>query len=167
MKNIVLIGMPSAGKSTVGVVLSKTAGLSFIDTDLIIQENEKRLLKDVLVENGIRYFLDAEERVLLNLNVERHVVATGGSAIYSEASMMHLKSNSIIFYLKISYAEMAKRINNISTRGIAIRKDQNLSDLYNEREPLYSRYADYTINGDNRDIGSIITEILKITAPVE
>jgi shikimate kinase len=167
MKNIVLIGMPSAGKSTVGVVLSKAAGFSFVDTDLIIQENEKRFLQDVIAENGIRYFLDAEERALLNLNVEHHVVATGGSVIYSEASMLHLKGNSIIFYLKISYAEMTKRINNISTRGIAIRRDQNLSDLYAEREPLYSRYADYTINCDNRDIESIITEIMEITAPVE
>ncbi|PKL15793.1 MAG: shikimate kinase, partial [Spirochaetae bacterium HGW-Spirochaetae-5] len=127
MKNIVLIGMPSAGKSTVGVILSKAAGLSFIDTDLIIQKNEKRLLQDVIAENGIRYFLDAEERALLSLNVERHVVATGGSVIYSESAVVHLKSNSIILYLKISYAEMTKRINNISTRGIAIRGDQNLS----------------------------------------
>jgi shikimate kinase len=167
MKNIVLIGMPSAGKSTVGVVLSKAAGLSFIDTDLIIQENEKRLLQNVIAEDGISYFLDAEERVLLSLTAEHHVIATGGSVIYSEASMEHLKSNSIIIYLKISYAEMAGRINNISTRGIAIRKDQNLSDLYIEREPLYSAYADYTINCDNRDIESIITEIMKIIEPIE
>ena len=167
MKNIVLIGMPSAGKSTVGVVLSKAAGLSFTDTDLIIQENEKKLLQNIIIEDGIRYFLDAEERGVLNLNVERHVVATGGSVIYSEASMLHLKGNSIIFYLKISSAEMTKRINNISTRGIAIRKDQNLSDLYAEREPLYSRYADYTINCDNRDIESIITEIIKIIESIE
>jgi shikimate kinase len=167
MKNIVLIGMPSAGKSTVGVVLSKAAGFSFIDTDLIIQENEKRLLQNLIAEDGISYFLDAEERALLSLNAVGHVIATGGSVIYSEASMVHLKSNSIIIYLKISYAEMTKRINNISTRGIAIRKDQNLSDLYIEREPLYSRYADYTINCDNRDIESIITEIMKIIESIE
>lgn len=161
MKNIVLIGMPAAGKSTVGVVLAKATGLPFIDTDLVIQEQEKKLLQEIIDQHGLDHFLATEERAVAGLKIKGQVVATGGSVIYSPKAMRHLKKEGLLFYLKIDYHEMVKRIKNITSRGLVIGKQQNLLALYHEREPLYARYADYSINCQQRDVEDIINEIKK------
>ena len=141
-KNIILIGMAGCGKSTVGVLLAKALGYEFIDTDLIIQSSENRLLQDIINQSGLEYFLCAEQNALLSVNTKRAVIATGGSAIYSDKGMAHLKENGVCIWLKLPFEEIMKRIKNISTRGIAIPKDMTLEDAYREREPLYLRYAD-------------------------
>ncbi|NMB96383.1 MAG: shikimate kinase [Clostridiaceae bacterium] len=161
-RNIVLIGMPGAGKSTIGVLLAKTLGMSFIDTDLIIQEREGRLLQDIISLYGISRFLDIEENAILSLNCKATVVATGGSVVYSVKAMRYLRHNATVIYLKVEYDEIERRITNISTRGIAMNKGQNLIDIYNERIPLYERYADIVIDCSGKDVEDIIQEIAGI-----
>jgi shikimate kinase len=146
MRNIVLIGMPSAGKSTLGVLLAKTLCMPFTDTDLVIQEKENKLLQNIINEFGNEHFLKVEEAAILDCNFSNHVMATGGSVVYSNASMEHLKKDGIVVYLKIDYEEIERRLNNITTRGVAIAEGQTLKDLYNERVPLYEKYADITLD---------------------
>ena len=144
--NIILIGMAGCGKSTLGVLLAKALGYEFIDTDLIIQKNEHRLLQDILNTDGLEYFRRAEELALLSVCTERAVIATGGSAVYCTDGMMHLKRHGICVWLKLPFDEILRRIKNIATRGIAIAPGKTLEDVYNEREPLYKHYADITID---------------------
>lgn len=144
-KNIILIGMAGCGKSTIGVLLAKALGYEFIDTDLIIQKSEGRLLQDIINQSGLEYFLRAEQNALLSVNTSRAVIATGGSAVYSAEGMSHLKGNGICVWLKLPFSEIKKRIKNISTRGIAVPKDMTLEKAFDEREPLYMRYADITL----------------------
>lgn len=146
MKNIVLIGMPGAGKSTLGVLLAKALGRPFIDTDLLIQEKEGKLLQEIIDQKGIDYFLGLEEEVISGLDVKNNVISTGGSAVYSQKTMNRLKKNGKILYLKLSFEEMRERIKNIKTRGIAMEEGQGLKVLYLERTPLYEQYADITID---------------------
>ncbi|HOJ10763.1 MAG TPA: shikimate kinase [Clostridiales bacterium] len=160
MKNIVLIGMPSAGKSTIGVILAKTLGMCFIDTDLVIQEKECRLLQDIINTYGISRFLQIEENAVLTLKYKAAVIATGGSVVYSDKAMTHLKQDGIITYLKVGYEEIERRINNISTRGIIFNKGQSLLDMYNQRMPLYEKYSDITIDCSNKDVEQIIQVII-------
>jgi len=157
--NIVLIGMPGAGKSTLGVLLSKTLGMPFLDTDLLIQQSEGRLLQDIINDVGINGFLAIEESTLLNVDVEGHVIATGGSAIYSSKAVEQLKKNSKLIYLKLKFSQIEKRIQNISSRGIVISKDQSLQDLFNERAPLYEANADIIINCSGKHIEDVISLI--------
>lgn len=159
MKNIVLIGMPGAGKSTVGVLLAKTLKMPFIDTDLLIQQKENQFLQDIINKNGIENFLIIEENIILNLNVEGHIIATGGSVIYSADGVNYLKANSILVYLKLSYPEIENRIKNITSRGIAMNKEQKLIDLYNERIPLYEKYADIIIDCSGKDMEQVVLQI--------
>lgn len=161
-KNIVLIGMPGAGKSTIGVLLAKALGMSFIDTDLVIQEREGKLLQEIIDLYGLDEFLKKEENAIVSLNCKSTVIATGGSVVYSEKAMNHLKQNAIVIYLKIEYKEIERRIKNISTRGIAMNKGQSLLDLYNERIPLYERYADIVIDCSGKGMEKIIQEIIKM-----
>ena len=158
-KNIVLIGMPGAGKSTVGVLLAKTLNKPFIDTDLLIQQKEKDFLQNIIRKKGIDGFLSIEESVILGTNFENHVIATGGSVVYSEKSMEHLKKNGLAIYLNLKFETLEKRIKNIKSRGIAMGKNQDLKDLYTARIPLYEKYSDFTINCNNKGMEDIITEI--------
>jgi shikimate kinase len=156
MKNIILIGMPSAGKSTVGVILAKTLGMNFIDTDIVIQKNTGRLLQEIINSDGIDAFLKIEESTLLSLNFSNFVIATGGSVVLSEKSMDYLKKEGIVIYLYIIFKEMIQRLNNIMTRGVVLSEGQSLLDLYNQRISLYEKYADITIDCSDMDIEKII-----------
>ena len=161
MKNIILIGMPACGKSSVGVILAKTAAKSFVDTDLLLQEKEGRKLQYIIDNQGMDEFLKIEERILSSVNAENAVISTGGSAVYSERAMAHLKSVGTVVYLKLSLSEIDRRLKNIKTRGIAMGPVETLADLYDYRVPLYERYADITIDAEGLTIEETIAEILK------
>lgn len=161
MSNIVLIGMPSCGKSTIGVILAKTVGVGFIDTDLIIQQRENRLLQDIIDSDGIEFFLDCEAQAVKTVECNNTVIATGGSVVYREDAINHLKKNGKIFYLDVPLFEIKKRLNNISTRGIAADKNDSIEDIYAERESLYKKYADEIIDLADCDIEEAIEKICK------
>jgi shikimate kinase len=163
-KNIILIGMPGAGKSTIGVLLAKTLGKEFIDTDLLIQAQEKKLLQKLIDEYGIERFLGIEAAVILGLQINNAVIATGGSAIYSEQAVNHLKQNGIAVYLKLTYEEIERRIKNMASRGVVIGEGQSLVDLYRERVPKYESHADVVFDCSGKsieDLVRIITEKLR------
>ena len=160
MKNIVLIGMPSAGKSTVGIILAKTLGMSFVDTDIVIQENSNMLLQEIINTKGIDSFLSIEESSILSIKCKKSIIATGGSVIYSSKAMEYLKLEGIVIYFKIDFAEMNRRLDNISTRGIALDQDQSLFDMYNQRVPLYEKYADITVDCSQKGVEEIINIVM-------
>lgn len=149
--NVILIGMPGAGKSTVGVVLAKALGYNFIDSDLVIQQETGKRLFEIIDEFGIDEFLNIENRINAALLADKSVIATGGSAIYGKEAMDHLKSIGTIIYLKVEYESLEKRLGNLLKRGVAIRSGNTLLDLYNERVPLYEKYADVIV--DTKDMG--------------
>lgn len=159
MDNIILIGMPGAGKSTVGVVLAKILGYKFLDSDLVIQNAEKKLLSKIIEDNGIDEFIKIEERVNQNLNVNKTVIATGGSAVYGHNAMLHFKDIGKIIYISIDYKQLTKRLGDTKDRGIAIKSNQTLYDLYLERCPIYEKYADITVKSNNT-ITNVINDIL-------
>ena len=143
--NIVLIGMPGSGKSTVGVILAKMLAKSFLDTDILIQNSENRTLQDIVDQEGHMALRAIEEQVLLGIRCNHHVIATGGSAAYSEAAMHHLKREGVLVFLHADLPSLRKRISNYETRGLAKRPDQSFLDLFNERLALYEKYSDITI----------------------
>ena len=145
MANIVLIGMPGCGKSTVGVLLAKVLGMSFVDTDVVFQAQQKRKLQDIIDEIGVDRFLSMEEETVAGMEFDRTVIATGGSVVYGEKAMAHLKSIGKVVYLKVPLRELERRIKNFATRGIQMAPGQTLGDLYAERVPLYEKYADITV----------------------
>jgi shikimate kinase len=157
--NIVLIGMPGAGKSTVGVLLAKALKVPFIDTDLIIQQSQDRYLQEIIVTEGLRRFLEIEEATILGLFVQKHVIATGGSVVYIDKSMNYLSSSGVIVYIRTDFDEIERRINNISTRGIAMESGQTLQGLYLERVPLYEKYADMVIESNKGNIEEVVGKI--------
>ncbi|HBD92765.1 MAG: shikimate kinase [Spirochaetes bacterium GWF1_31_7] len=159
MKNIILIGMPGAGKSTIGVVLAKTLGLNFLDTDLVIQQIHGAVLQDILNKNGLVAFKKIENTILSTISVKDSVIATGGSAVYSANGMKHLKEDGTVVYLQLDFEEVNKRIKNISTRGIVIEDGFSLLDLYNERLPLYKQFAEITVECSGLDLEAIVKEI--------
>lgn len=145
MENIILIGMPGSGKSTVGVLLAKAVGFDFLDTDLLITRREGMKLQKILDRFGLKAFLDCEQRAVLSVNARGTVIATGGSVICREASMKHLKKLGKIVYLEVEYEELLSRIKNITTRGIAFAEGETLADIFVSRTPLYRKYADITV----------------------
>lgn len=144
--NIILIGMPAAGKSTVGVLLAKSFLKDFVDTDLIIQSRYGCTLSNIIEKEGTDAFLKIENDSICSHEYSSSVIATGGSAVYGEEAMAHLKKDGIVVYLEISLSEIEKRIGNITTRGVAIKKGESLAGLYSQRVPLYNKYADITVN---------------------
>ena len=163
-KNIVLIGMPGAGKSTLGVLLAKAMGMFFVDSDIIIQQKTGRLLQDIIDNDGTEKFLQLEEEILSELDLTNTVIATGGSAVYSEKAMEHFSKSSNIAYLHVDLPEIEKRVTNITTRGIVLKNGRSLSDAYAERKPLYNKWADITIDCTGSTIENsvrMLTEKLK------
>jgi len=160
MGNIVLIGMPGAGKSTVGVILAKTLGMDFVDTDLEIQRIHGRLLQDIIDQDGIESFLRAEEQAVLQISANRSVIATGGSVVYSSKAMAHLKQGAVVIYLKVALDALQRRIINMATRGIAMGKGQTLQDIYVQRTPLYEKYADIVVDCTHKDVEGVVGAII-------
>lgn len=152
MNNLILIGMPGVGKSSLGVVLAKVLGYHFVDSDLVIQAQEKRLLREIIETQGNEAFLEIENRINAGINAEKTVIATGGSVIYGKEAMAHFKEIGKILYLRASYDTINSRLSNLTGRGVAINKNQTLRDLYNERIPLYEKYADLTVDVDGLTI---------------
>lgn len=159
-KNIVLVGMPGVGKSTVGVILAKLFGYRFIDTDIIIQEQEKKLLKEIIAEKGINGFIQTENLILSRLKAEKAVIATGGSVVYGDDAMKNLSKNGVVVYLKLDYGKLKYRLGNIKNRGVVIKDGQSLSGLYKERIPLYEKYSDIIIDENGCNVEKTINKII-------
>ena len=152
MGNIIFIGMPAVGKSTIGVVAAKHLGYHFIDTDLLIQEKEKKLLREIITQEGLDGFLKIEDRINAEVQAERTVIAPGGSVVYCENAMKHYKEIGTVVYLKASYETISKRLGNAERRGVVLKENQTLEDHYNERTALFEKYADVTICEDGLDL---------------
>ena len=148
--NIVLIGMPSCGKSVTGVVLAKILNKKFVDGDLLIQERAGKGLQAIINEDGIKAFKKLEEEVLGSIDVTNAVIATGGSAVYYDSAMQHLKKDGVVVYIDVPLDDIKKRLRNIKTRGVAMGKGQTLDDLYALRKPLYEKYAEVTVKSSNK-----------------
>ncbi|WP_349673914.1 shikimate kinase [Lacrimispora sp.] len=162
LDNITLIGMPASGKSTVGVLLAKRLGYSFVDVDILIQEQEGRLLKEIIAEEGQEGFLHVENRVNAELSVHNSVIAPGGSVIYGKEAMEHLKKISTVVYLKLSYEAVEERLGNLTDRGVVLKDGMTLKDLYEERIPYYEQYADITVDESGIDAGGIVDVLRSI-----
>ena len=162
ISNIILIGMPGAGKSTIGVVLAKRLGFSFLDTDLVIQEKQKMLLHEILEEYGQDGFNEVENAILSEIFAKNSIIATGGSAVYGREAMQNMKELGKIVYLKISYEELEHRLGDLEERGVSMKEGQTLRSLYEERLPLYEKYADHMIDCDGKCIREIVYEICEI-----
>ena len=160
--NIVLIGMPGSGKSTVGVILAKVLGYSFIDSDLLIQKAEKKLLKEIIAREGQEGFLKIENRVNASIETEKSVIATGGSVVYCQEAMEHLKEIGTVIYLQLDYPILRRRLGNLIGRGVVLKEGQTLKDLYEERFPLYEKYADYIIDEKKTNAEGTLQKILEI-----
>jgi len=160
--NIVLIGMSGAGKSTLGVLLAKALGMDFVDTDIVIQQHEGRLLQDIIDQDGNERFMEIEGEIVSELQLKNCIISTGGSVIYSEKAMNVLKQGGHIIYLHVPYEEIEKRLINITTRGIVMKKGISLKEVYEERVPLYMKYSDSTLNCSNKDIERCVGEIIEL-----
>lgn len=159
MNNVILVGMPGAGKSTVGVVLAKKLGYRFLDSDLVIQEKCGKLLHQLIEERGEAGFLMLENEINVRIRGDKMVVATGGSAVYGKEAMAHFREIGRIVYLRLPYEELKERLGDLHERGVVIKEGSTLKDLYEERILLYEKYADLTIDCSGRDIRSIVEEI--------
>lgn len=160
--NVVLIGMPGVGKSTVGVILAKLLGYRFVDSDLVIQEEEGKLLHEIISEQGVDGFIAVENRVNANLSCHRTVIATGGSVVYGKEAMEHLKEIGTVVYLRLPYGPLAERLSDIAGRGVVLREGQDLKALYDERIRLYETYADIVVDEEGRSIEDTLHEVARI-----
>lgn len=161
MRNVSLIGMPGSGKSTVGVLLAKELGFTFVDTDLLIQRQEGALLQNVLDRLGNSRFLDTEAEVIAALECTNTVIAPGGSAVLRELGARHLKELGPVIYLKLPCEALEKRLGNLATRGVTLEPGQTLQDLYNYREPYYEKYADAVVDADQPTIEHTVAVVLE------
>ena len=162
MKNIIFIGMPASGKSTVGVVIAKHLGYDFIDTDLLIQKQENRLLKEIIADVGNEGFLAIENQVNRDLVAEHAVISPGGSVIYCKEAMEHFKEIGTVVYLQVSFETINMRISNAKNRGVVLKEGQTLKDLYEERTELFEKYADYTVSENGLDLEETIDKVLEL-----
>ncbi|HJC38791.1 MAG TPA: shikimate kinase [Candidatus Mediterraneibacter faecigallinarum] len=158
--NLIFIGMPAVGKSTVGIVVAKRLGMRFVDADLLIQEQEKKLLREIIAEVGEEGFLKIENQVNAEVEAENSVISPGGSVVYCEEAMRHYKEIGTIVYLKASYQTIKRRIRNPKKRGVVLREGQSLRDLYNERVPYFEKYADITVCEDGCRIEETIENVI-------
>ena len=161
MKNITLIGMPGSGKSTLGVLLAKTLGFGFVDTDLVIQQREGDLLQNILDKVGTEAFLDLEADAICSVDCDKTVIAPGGSVICRERGIEHLRSPGPVVYLRIPCDVLEKRIHNMGSRGIAFRPGETLKDIYDYRTPLYEKYADIVVDGDKGSLEETLAAVLQ------
>ena len=161
MNNLILIGMPGAGKSTIGVVLAKVLGYQFLDSDLLIQKQEKRKLHEIIAQEGYHGFQQIENQVNASIDTENSVIATGGSVVYCEEAMRHLKSIGTVIYLKLSLQSLSQRLGNLKGRGVLLKKGQSLKELYDERSPLYEKYADIVIDEEGKDLEASLQSVLE------
>lgn len=162
MNNIIFIGMPAAGKSTVGVVAAKRLGYGFVDVDLLIQEQEKKLLHEIIEERGTEGFLKVEDRVNAGVEADHCIISPGGSVVYCKNAMEHYKKIGTVVYLEVSYDTIKERIGDPHERGVALRENQTLRDLYEERKVLFEKYADITICEDGLTLEETIGKVLKV-----
>ena len=160
--NIILIGMPGVGKSTAGVVAAKLAGYQFLDSDLLIMQQEGRLLREIIAQNGVEGFLSIENRVNASIRTHNTVIATGGSVIFGEGAMFHFSTIGTIVYLRATYETIASRVSDLVGRGVAVKSGQTLREIYEERKGLYENFAEYTIDVDNLSIEATAQEIAAI-----
>lgn len=159
MKNVILIGMPGAGKSTVGVVLAKRLGYTFLDSDLVIQQKYGKLLHELIREHGVEGFWKIESDVNAGLTCDKTVIATGGSAIYGAEAMEHLRSIGTVVYLRLTLSQIEERLGDLTERGVTLREGQDLKALYEERTPLYEKYAHVIIDCDGQKVRELVTRI--------
>ena len=162
MNNVTLIGMPGSGKSTIGVILAKALGYQFLDTDLVIQKQEKRKLSQIIAQEGPERLKETENKVNASVDVTETVIAPGGSVIYCEEAMKHLRSIGKVVYLKISLESLSKRLGNLRGRGVLLKEGQTLKDLYEERVPLYEKYADIVVDEEGKDLEESLAAVLEI-----
>lgn len=160
-ENIVLIGMPGVGKSTLGVVLAKQLGFEFVDADLLIQKREKRLLKEIIADEGVEGFMKIENDVNASIETSNTVIATGGSVIYGAEAMEHLKEIGTVVYLKLDYETLDSRLGSLKGRGVVLKNGQDLKALYEERVPLYEKYADVIVDEGGLDLEATLEAVLK------
>lgn len=160
--NVVLIGMSGAGKSTLGVLLAKALGMDFIDTDIVIQQHEGRLLQEIINQEGADRFLMIEEEVVSAITADHCVIATGGSVVYSKKAMEALKRGGQVIYIHADYEEIEKRLTNITTRGIVLKNKKSLKEVYEERAPLYQKYSDQTVFCTKKDIEGCVNELVRM-----
>jgi shikimate kinase len=160
-QSLILIGMPGSGKSTIGLLLANLLGKSFIDTDVLIKEKHQESLQDILDKYGYLHLRQIEENMLLSLNDNNHIISTGGSAVYSDKGMSHLKQLGTIIFLDVSLNELENRILNLNSRGLARRPNQSLADLFAERLRLYQGYADITVHCSGKNEQQVVGEICR------
>lgn len=159
--NIVLIGMPGVGKSTVGVILAKVLGYQFVDADLLIQKSEGKLLKDIIDEKGTDGFIEVENRVNASIEATRTIIATGGSVVYGKEAMEHLKEIGTVVYLHVPFVTLEKRLADIRGRGVVLKEGQSLYDLFLERTPLYEKYADLRISEEGLNVEETVDKLIE------
>lgn len=157
--NVTLIGMPSSGKSTIGVLLAKSLGYHFIDGDILIQRREKRLLSEIIASEGIDGFNRIENEVNASIEATDSVIAPGGSVVYGKEAMEHLRSIGKVIYLKLPYSVVKRRVGDLKKRGVVVREGQTLKDLYDERTPLYEKYADFTVDCGHSNLRKTLAQI--------
>lgn len=160
--NIILIGMPGVGKSTIGVILAKVIGYQFVDADLVIQEKEGKLLHEIIEEAGTDGFIEIENKINSQIEAEYTIIATGGSVVYGAQAMEHLKEIGTVIYLKLPYEDLKKRLADIKGRGVVLRKGQTLLELYEERVPLYEKYADITVDEYRMNVEETVEKIMEL-----
>ncbi len=159
MANIVLIGMPGCGKSTVGVLLAKALQMDFVDTDIVLQQQQGKKLQEILDQIGNDAFLKLEEDCVRGLDYDHTVIATGGSVVYGKSAMRHLHENGLVVYIQLPYDEIERRLSNLATRGVTLKKGQTLRNLYDERIPLYEAEADYVFEAEKGDVQKTVVDL--------